>query len=172
VNLPLNPAQKSLGQRLLNRTSSAVKTTSPVKTKYLPAVPTLGVNRDATTHPLEYGDVIQSPGCHFTYRVIGPCCRLFDRETLPWPCCRLEWRSKEPSWRRVGKRFIADMATRRSPSYSVEIIGQEGKREAIVITLYAVKLTPAQREWWHSRKPSSLEQSEPPLLELDAQNCP
>jgi hypothetical protein len=72
----------------------------------------------------------------------------------------------------VGKRFIADMATRRSPSYSVEIIGQEGKREAIVITLYAVKLTPAQREWWHSRKPSSLEQSEPPLLELDAQNCP
>jgi hypothetical protein len=64
----------------------------------------------------------------------------------------LEWRSKEPSWRRVGKQLVVDMATRNSPSYSVEILGQEGKKAAIVITLYSVKLSPEQREWWHSRK--------------------
>jgi hypothetical protein len=111
-----------------------------------------GVHRTASLHPLSTGAIIQSPGCHYTYRIIGPCCRLFDRETLPWPCCRLEWRSKEPSWRRIGKRFVADMATKNSPSYSVEILGQEGNKEAIVVTLYSVKLSPDQREWWHSRK--------------------
>jgi hypothetical protein len=95
---------------------------------------------------------MQSPGCHYTYRIIGPCCRLFDRETLPWPCCRIEWRGKEPSWRRVGKRFVVDMATRNCPSYSVEILGQEGKKEPTIVTLYSVKLSSEQREWWHSRK--------------------
>jgi hypothetical protein len=39
--------------------------------------------------------------------------RLFDREELPWPCCRIAWRSKEPSWRRVGRRFVADVAQQR-----------------------------------------------------------
>ncbi|WP_264324264.1 hypothetical protein [Romeriopsis navalis] len=129
---------------------------------YLPTVPALGVHRDSTIHPLQYGEIIHSPGCHFTYRVIGPCCRLFDRETLPWPSCRIEWHSKEPSWRRIGKRYVADMATRNSPSYSVEIVGQEGKRDPIEITVYAIKLTPAQREWWHSRKPATLGQAYPP----------
>jgi hypothetical protein len=125
-------------------------------------VPVLNVYRDAAAHPLEAGDIIQSPGCHFTYRIIGPCCRLFDRASLPWPCCRIEWRSKEPSWRRVGKQFIPDMATRHSPSYSVEIVGQEGgKREPIVVTLYAIKLSPAMREWWHARKPATLELTYP-----------
>jgi hypothetical protein len=113
--------------------------------------------RQAEQHPLPTGTLIHSPGAHFTYRVIGPCCRLFDRESLPWPCCRIEWRSKEPSWRRVGKRFVADMATRNSPSYAVEIVGQEGKRETIAITLYNVRLSPEQREWWHSRKPLSID---------------
>jgi hypothetical protein len=108
--------------------------------------------RHTKQHPLPTGTLIHSPGAHFTYRIVGPCCRLFDRDSLPWPCCRIEWRSKEPSWRRVGKQLIADIATRNSPSYSVEIIGQEGKRETIAITLYHIKLTPEQREWWHSRK--------------------
>ncbi len=119
-------------------------------------VPVLNVYRDAATHPLEAGDIIQSPGCHFTYRIIGPCCRLFDRGTLPWPSCRIEWHSKQPSWRRVGKQLIADMATRNSPSYSVEIVGQEGKRNPIVITLYGVKFAAEHREWWHSRKPATM----------------
>lgn len=111
--------------------------------------------RDPANHPLPAGYIFQSPGCHFTYRILGPCGRLFDREQLPYPCCRLEWRGKEPSWRRIGKRFVADMGTRNSPSYSVEIVGQEN-REPIVITLYPVKLSPEQREWWYSRSKPEL----------------
>jgi hypothetical protein len=112
--------------------------------------------RQPEHHPLPHGQIINSPGCHFTYRIIGPCCRLFDRDTLPWPCCRLEWHSKEPSWRRVGKQLVIDMASRNSPSYSVEIIGQDAKPESMVITLYPIKFTATQREWWHSRKPTTM----------------
>ncbi|MFM7427087.1 MAG: hypothetical protein ACKO7W_19160 [Elainella sp.] len=104
-------------------------------------------------HPLEHGQTFRSPGCHFTYRVIGPCCRLFDREELPWPCCRLQWRGKEPSWRRIGKRYVPDLATKQSPSYSVEVVGQEYAGRTFVVTLYAVKLPQSLREWWHSKKP-------------------
>lgn len=101
-------------------------------------------------HPFPHGHIFYSPGGHFTYRVIGPCCRLFDREELPWPCCRLEWRGKEPSWRRIGKRFVPDMATRHSPSYSVEVLGQEYSGRQFVVTLYAEKLSPSVKEWWHA----------------------
>ncbi len=62
---------------------------------------------------LEHGSVHTSPGGQYSFRVIGPCCRLYDREELPWPCCRLAWRSTEPSWRRVGRRFVADLGSRR-----------------------------------------------------------
>jgi hypothetical protein len=108
-------------------------------------------------HLLNHGDVFFSPGCHFSYRVVGPCCRLFDREQLPWPCCRLQWRGKEPSWRRIGKRFVPDLGTKRHPSYSVEIIGQ-GQIDPIageptIITLYAVQLSTDLRHWWHDDKP-------------------
>ena len=63
----------------------------------------------------------------------------------------MEWRGKEPSWRRVGKRLVVDMGTKNSPSYSVEIVGQEG-REPIVITVYSVKLLPNDRDWWYRAK--------------------
>ncbi|NJN56053.1 MAG: hypothetical protein HC879_00395 [Leptolyngbyaceae cyanobacterium SL_5_9] len=106
----------------------------------------------ATQHPLPSGQIFQSFGSHFTYRVVGPCCRLFDREELPWPCCRLQWHGKEPSWRRIGKRFVVDLATQNSPSYAVEIVGQEYSGEPIVLTLYAVKLPQSIREWWHSKR--------------------
>jgi hypothetical protein len=105
----------------------------------------------ATSHPLQYGRIFYSPGCHFSYRVVGPCCRLFDREQLPWPCCRIQWHSKEPSWRRIGKQFVPDLATKGHPSYSVEILGY-GSREPVVITLYSVKLTHSLRDWWHSER--------------------
>ena len=104
-------------------------------------------------HPLKPGQVFTSPGGTYKYRVVGPCCRLFDREQLPWPCCRLEWHGKEPSWRRIGKRFIADLATERAPSYSVEILGPEAARQPFVLTLYCVKLPQSVREWWYSRRP-------------------
>ncbi len=107
--------------------------------------------RLAESHPLPTGYLFQSPGCHFTYRIIGPCCRLYDREQLPYPCCRIEWRGKEPSWRRIGNRFTPDMGTKNSPSYSVEIVGQE-HREPLILTLNPIKLTHTQREWWYSRK--------------------
>jgi len=51
---------------------------------------------------LEPGSEYPSLGGQYSFRVLGPCCRLFDREELPWPSCRLAWRSKEPSWRRIG----------------------------------------------------------------------
>ncbi len=103
-------------------------------------------------HPLPHGFILQSPGCHFSYRVIGPCCRLYDREQLPWPCCRLEWRGKEPSWKRIGRRFVPEMAAKTHPSYAVEIIGYRGSPEPLVVTLYPVNLSPEQREWWYSRR--------------------
>ena len=105
---------------------------------------------------LEPGSVHASPGGHYSFRVLGPCCRLFDREELPWPCCRLAWRSKEPSWRRIGRRLVADLAARRCPSYAVELL-QPGARStaATVITLFPVRLSPAMQEWWYSRQPAS-----------------
>ncbi|HEY9640552.1 MAG TPA: hypothetical protein V6C57_08710 [Coleofasciculaceae cyanobacterium] len=104
-------------------------------------------------HPLEQGQIFQSLGGHFTYRVVGPCCRLFDREELPWPCCRIQWRTKEPSWRRIGKRFVPDIATKGSPSYCVEVLGQESSGRTFVVTLYAVKLPQPLKEWWHTKHP-------------------
>lgn len=104
-------------------------------------------------HPWPSGHVFQSPGAHLTYRVVGPCCRLFDREQLPWPCCRIQWRGKEPSWRRVGKRFVPDLATRKSPSYCVEIVGQGDGAQAFVTTLYTAKLDRDTQSWWHARIP-------------------
>lgn len=106
-------------------------------------------------HPWSSGHVFQSPGAHLTYRVIGPCCRLYDREQLPWPCCRLQWRGKEPSWRRIGKRLVPDMATRKFPSYSVEIVGQNYRGEAFVTTLYTVQLSSKEQNWWYTKRVSS-----------------
>jgi hypothetical protein len=106
---------------------------------------------------LQSGETFSSLGGHFTYEVIGPCCRLFDREELPWPCCRIEWHGKEPSWRRIGRRFVPDLATKQSPSYSVRIVG-ENSAELIIITLYWVRLSPQMKQWWFSRNQS--EQSE------------
>jgi hypothetical protein len=107
-----------------------------------------------STHPLQTGDVFYSRGGHFTYRVIGACCRLFDRDELPWPCCRLEWRGKEPSWRRIGRRFTPDLASRNSPSYCVEILDRDAG-EPFVLTLYWVKLDQAVKSWWYVRRASN-----------------
>lgn len=103
-------------------------------------------------HPWPTGHLFQSPGASFTYRVVGPCCRLFDREQLPWPCCRLQWRGKEPSWRRIGKRFVPDMATRHYPSYCVEIVGQGYRAKPLITTLYTAKLPPDLRGWWYAKQ--------------------
>jgi len=113
------------------------------------------------------GSVHASLGGQYSFRVLGPCCRLFDREELPWPCCRLAWRSKEPSWRRIGRRFVADLAARRCPSYAVELL-QPGARStaATVITLFPVRLSAAMQEWWYSRNQASCHPAnqQPPLV--------
>jgi len=97
------------------------------------------------------GSVQSSYGGQYSYKVIGPCCRLYDREELPWPCSRLAWRSKEPSWRRIGSRFVADMASRKCPSYSVEILEPGSKPVETVITLFSKKFSSDIQEWWYSK---------------------
>ena len=104
------------------------------------------------SHPYPSNYIFQSPGSQFTYRVIGPCCRLFDREQLPWPCCRLQWRGKEPSWRRIGRRFIVDLSTKRYPSYSVELVGHSKSKQPIILTLYTQRLSREDQDWWHTKK--------------------
>ena len=114
---------------------------------------------------LVYGSEHTSPGGQYSYRVLGPCCRLFDREELPWPCCRLAWRSKEPSWRRIGRRFVADLASRRCPSYAVELLQPGTRPTRTVLTLFSQRLSPELQEWWYSKQPASFEPSNvmPPL---------
>ena len=97
------------------------------------------------------GSVQSSYGGQYSYKVIGPCCRLYDREELPWPCSRLAWRSKEPSWRRIGSRFVADMASRKCPSYSVQIL-EPGSKPVETCLLYT---SPSPRDVGISRMPSS-----------------
>ena len=106
---------------------------------------------------LEPGSEHASPGGQYSYRVLGPCCRLFDREELPWPCCRLAWRSKEPSWRRVGRRFVPDLAARRCPSYVVELLQPGARSTRTVITLFPIRLAPACQEWRYSKLRSSMD---------------
>jgi len=105
----------------------------------------------------EYGSIHSSLGGQYSYKIIGPCCRLYDREELPWPCCRIAWRSKEPYWIRVGARFVADIASRKCPSYSVEILEPGSKPVQTVITLFAEKFSNELQEWWYSKKPGSRE---------------
>jgi hypothetical protein len=117
---------------------------------------------------LEPGSEHASPGGQYSYRVLGPCCRLFDREELPWPCCRLAWRSKEPSWRRVGRRFVPDLAARRCPSYVVELLQPGARSTRTVITLFPIRLAPALQEWWYSKLPSSMDPANIRPAELQA----
>ncbi len=118
--------------------------------------PSLEISQPCSpAHPLPHGTLWSSPGSHFTYEIIGPCCRLFDREELPWPCCRLQWRGKEPSWRRIGRRFVVDCSTVRFPSYSARLVegGHQGEHQ--VITLYGRPLDQARKLWWYNNDRSS-----------------
>jgi hypothetical protein len=104
---------------------------------------------------LEYGRAVTSPGGSFQYLVIGPCCRLFDREELPWPCCRLAWKGKEPSWNRVGQRFVPDLAASRCPSYAVQAVDIWGHSWSQVLTLYYHRLSKQEKDWWVTKKPKN-----------------
>jgi len=106
-------------------------------------------------HPVENGKWLRSPGQSFAYRIEAPCCRLFDRDELPWPCCSLQWKGKQPSWNRVGKRFVPDIAASRCPSYSVIGVDQWGNQWSQVLTLYYQRLTSAEKQWWITVKPTA-----------------
>ena len=108
---------------------------------------------------LDHGSIHSSIGGQFSYRVLGPCCRLYDREDLPWPCCRLAWKGREPSWKRVGKRLVPDIAAQRCPSYSVEIIQPGVKSSITILTSYSERLDSNLEEWWYSKRRSSRDSS-------------
>ena len=118
-------------------------------------VSSVALDRDNVDALMLHGTICPSQGGQFSFRVIGPCCRLFDREELPWPCSRLAWKSKEPSWRRIGCRFVADIAARRCPSYSVEILQPGTRPTKTVLTLFSRRFTSEMQEWWYSRHPLS-----------------
>ena len=139
--------------------SSLNSVSSPVPNEVSSAVPphsAVEPNGYDLPHPWPTGHIFESPGAHLTYRVTGPCCRLYDREQLPWPCCRIQWHSKEPSWRRIGKRLIVDLATRKHPSYCVEIIGQSYRSEPIIMTIYTETFSAEMQNWWHTKRLSNL----------------
>lgn len=111
------------------------------------------------------GDVISSPAGGFIYTLQGAVCRLFDREELPWPSCSLQWKGKQPSWNRVGCRFVPDMASRRFQSYSVTGIDAWGSEWVGVMTMYfEPQLSKAEARWWYH--PRNERQEYPDYVEL------
>ena len=127
--------------------------------QFFESVNSLNTFQKTTDTALEHGSIHPSEGGQFSFRVLGPCCRLFDREELPWPCSRIAWRSKEPSWRRIGSRFVPDIAARRCPSYAVELLQPGSKPIETVLTLFSRRFTPQMQEWWYSRHPRSRNES-------------
>jgi hypothetical protein len=100
---------------------------------------------------LPAGKHLRSPGGSFFYEVQGPCCQLYDREQLPWPSCSLSWRGKQPSWKRIGPRFVPDMAARRCPTEAVKAVDQWGNEWEQVLTLYHDRMGIDLQRWWYTR---------------------
>lgn len=107
-------------------------------------------------HPLRPGRRIKSQGGYFSYQIIGACCRLYDREDLPWPSCSLQWRGKQPSWNRIGKRLIADIAASKCPSYYAECTDMQGHSWEQVLTFYDQRLHREAQKWWYSKVPANM----------------
>lgn len=105
-------------------------------------------------HPHPSGKFLRSPGGSFAYEVLGPCCQLYDRTELPWPSCSIRWKGKQPSWNRIGKRFIPDLAASRCPSYSVIGTDIHGNEWIQVLTIYQDRLDPTTKNWWYSKVPT------------------
>jgi|14BtaG_2_1085337.scaffolds.fasta_scaffold00111_16 hypothetical protein len=105
---------------------------------------------------------IRSPGGSFVYEVQGPACILYDRNELPWPSCSLQWKGKQPSWNRQGRRLVPDMAASRCHAYSVKAFDLWGSSWEQVLVMYDFRLTREEKDWWYWRyKPSQ----EPPNYE-------
>ena len=100
---------------------------------------------------LEAGKKIRSPGGSFVYEVQGPVCVLYDREELPWPCCSLAWKGKQPSWNRQGRRLVPDLAASRCEAYSVKGRDAAGVEWEQVLVLYYKRLRKQEKDWWYWR---------------------
>ena len=98
---------------------------------------------------LDHGDTFRSPGGSFQYTVQGPVCRLYDRTELPWPSCSLAWKGKQPSWNRIGRRFVGDIACKRFPSYAITGSDRWGNTWTDVVTDFTFLLPKAVRKWWY-----------------------
>ena len=107
------------------------------------------------SHPLRNSKIIRSHGGSFAYKVLGPVCILYDREDLPYPSCSMQWKGKQPSWNRVGKRFVPDLAASRCPSYSVVGVDLQGNTWEQALTMYYQRLDKQEKEWWYSKVPKS-----------------
>ena len=114
---------------------------------------------------IKSGEHITSPGGNFVYTVQGPVCWLFDRDELPWPSCSLQWRGKQPSWNRIGCRFIADIGCKRFESYAVMGIDAWGASWSGVQTFYnRPKLSKEEAKWWYH--PRNERQEYPDYVEI------
>ena len=69
-------------------------------------------------------------------------------EFFGWLSC---WKGKEPSWNRFGLRYVEDIATRTSPSYSVIGVDRAGNQWHDVKTDFSYRLPKEERRWWHSQ---------------------
>lgn len=103
---------------------------------------------------LSPGKMLRSPGGSFIYEVQGPCCMLYDREELPWPSCSLAWKGKQPSWNRVGRRFVPDIATQRCPAYSVKGADAWGNQWEQVLVIYHERLRGDLQKSWYAKVPA------------------
>ena len=53
--------------------------------------------------------------------------------------------------------LVPDMASRKCPSYAVQILEPGSKPVDTVITLFSKKFSSEIQEWWYSKKPGSKE---------------
>jgi hypothetical protein len=90
------------------------------------------------------GDIFFSPGCLYRYEVVGACCPLFDREDLPYPSCSLNWKGKQPSWRRIGRRFTPDLSAKGFECYNVRLLDYSKSDNKVWIFTYL----PQNFSWW------------------------
>ncbi len=102
-------------------------------------------------HPISYGTIFCF--CGVEYRCLGAACRLFDRESLPHPCCTFGyWKGRQWSyrsgWRRgVGCRFVVDKDAVKHPSYYVENLSIEGGLR--IKTFWSISLSKYEVIQWH-----------------------
>lgn len=79
---------------------------------------------------------------------------LYDREELPWPSCSLAWKGKQPSWNRVGRRFVPDIAASRCPAYAVRGCDTWGNQWEQVLVIYHERLRGALKDSWYAKVPT------------------